>query len=222
MPPRMTPTDGRWSAEGRTVYWRFGWSDSPERPAARLLARRWTEQLVREHELFEWMGIASARSGVKPQFAGSPDADFSVSYSGAAVMVAVASGAGVGVDIEAAPFRALRSDALLRRMCSEREADRARCLQPDERAAHLAQLWTAKEAAVKASGRGLSHDFRTFEFDLPAHSPGLAAVAHLALNGAHGVAVSRVEVSDDLVRTFATPAYPKSVIARHLSTEETR
>lgn len=218
----MTPTDGIWCAEGRTVHWRFGWSDSPERPAARSLARHWTQQLVREHGLFEWMGVASARSGAKPQFAGAPDADFSVSYSGAAVMVAVASGAGVGVDIEAAPFRALRSDALLRRMCSEREADRARSLPPDERAAHLAQLWTAKEAAVKASGRGLSHDFRTFEFDLPAHSPGLAAVAHLALTGAHGVAVSRVEVSDGLVRGYATPAYPKSVIARHPSTEETR
>lgn len=221
-PFRMTPTDGRWSAEGRTVHWRFGWSDSPERPPARVLARRWTEQLVRRHRLFRWAGFESAQPGVKPRFAGRPDADFSMSYSGAAVMVAVATGGGVGVDVEAAPFRALRSDALLRRMCTPREAEHARSMEPDERVAHLAQLWTAKEAAVKASGEGLSHDFRTFEFDLPAHSPGLSAVAHLALTGAGGTVVSRVEVFDDLVRTLAAPAHSQSVIVRQLTPEETR
>jgi phosphopantetheine--protein transferase-like protein len=137
-------------------------------------------------------------------------------------MVAVASGGGVGVDIEAAPFHALRSDALLRRMCSAREADRARAMTPVDRAAHLAQLWTAKEAVVKASGEGLSRDFRTFEIDVPRHSPGLSAVAHLALIGAGGTALSRIEVFDDLVRTFAAPTYSQSVIVRHPTPEEIR
>lgn len=218
----MTPTDGCWRVDGRTVHWRFGWSVSPGRPAARSLARQWTEQLVREHELFAWTGIESAPSGVKPRFAGDVDADFSVSYSGAAVVVAVASGDGVGVDVEAAPFRALRSDALLRRMCSEREARRARAMEPQERAGHLAQLWTAKEAAVKASGRGLSHDFRTFEFDLPPHSHDLSAVAHLALTGERGVALSRVEIFDDLVRTFTAPSASYPGVAPHLTPEESR
>jgi phosphopantetheine--protein transferase-like protein len=221
----MTPTDGSWRVEGRTVHWRVGWSGSPERTAARALARQWTQQLVREHELFPWAGIDPAPPGVKPRFTGAPNADFSMSYSGAAVMVAVASGAGVGVgvDIEAAPFRALHSDALLRRMCSEREAASARAMPHPERIAHLAQLWTAKEAAVKASGAGLSHDFRTFEFDLPPHTPDLSAVAHVALTGARGTAVSRVEVLPDVVRTLDAPAaYPTAVIARQLLLEETR
>ena len=174
----MTTTDGSWHAAGRVVHWRFGWADSADRPAASRLARAWVGELVREHGLFSWTGIEPARSGVKPRFAGDPDADFSMSYSGRAVMVAVGTGSGVGVDVEAAPFRALHSDALLRRMCSAREADLARVMAPDDRAGHLAQLWTAKEAAVKASGSGLAHDFRTFEFDLPPHTP--ATVGHRA------------------------------------------
>lgn len=210
----MTTTDGSWRAAGRAVHWRFGWADSADRIVASRLARKWVEELVREHDLFAWTGIEPARSGVKPRFAGGPDADFSMSYSGRAVMVAVATGTGVGVDVEAAPFRALHSDALLRRMCSPREADLARSMAPDDRAGHLAQLWTAKEAAVKASGAGLAHDFRTFEFDLPPHTPGLAAVAHLALALDGGVVVSRVEIADDVVRTAeadpisARPATP--------------
>ena len=203
----MTVSDGCWRFEGRAVHWRFGWTDTVEPRAASRVARRWVEDLVRENDLFAWAGIRSAPSGVKPRFAGGPNADFSIAHSGGAVMVAVATGTGVGVDIEAAPFRALHSDALLRRMCSPREADLARAMAADERAAHLAQLWTAKEAAVKASGRGLSHDFRSFEFDLPPHTPHLSAVAHLALALDDGYVVQRVEFADGVVRALDVPPH---------------
>jgi 4'-phosphopantetheinyl transferase len=215
--------DGIWRAAGRTVHWRFGWDDAVERGAASRLARRWVEELVREHELFDWNGIQPARPGTKPRFTGRPDADFSVSHSGRAVMVAVSHGSGLGVDVEAAPFRALRSDALLRRMCSPHEAARARALAPDDRAEHLAHLWTAKEAAVKASGRGLSHDFRSFEFDLPPHRTDLSAVAHLALALGQATVVSRVEITDADVRpSDSEPTFSRAATASQSTIEETR
>lgn len=201
----MTPIDGCRHIDGSAVHWRFGWVETVERAALSLLARRWVEDLVRERDLFPWSGIGAAESGRKPRFADGPDADFSISHSGRAVMVAVATGVGVGVgvDVEAAPFRAFDSDALLRRMCSPREAELARAVSGVERPGHLAQLWTAKEAAVKASGRGLAHDFRTFEFDLPPHTPDLSAIAHLALTDGRRTTVSRVEILTDRVETSA-------------------
>jgi len=216
-------TDGSWRTAGRTVHWRFGWADSVDRAEASHRARGWVEELVREHELFAWSGIEPTLPGKKPRFAGRPDADFSVSYSGRAVMVAVGTGTGVGADVESAPFQALRSDTLLRRMCSPREADRARSLAHTDRAEHLAQLWTAKEAAVKASGRGLSHDFRSFEFDLPPHRPNLAAVAHLALALDEGTVVSRVEIADGPVQVpDLEPTFLRAATGRQPTPEETR
>jgi 4'-phosphopantetheinyl transferase len=139
------------------------------------------EHLVKDHALFPWRGIDAAPPGEKPRFTGAPDADFSISHSGRAVLVAVAEGRGVGVDVEAAPFRAFDSSALRARMCSDPELRRLREVQPDAQPATLAAWWTAKEAAVKASGRGLAEDFRTFEI-IPAPSPADGPVAaHLAV-----------------------------------------
>ena len=84
---------------GRRVIWRIGSAADAGVTASRL-ARACVQDLVRDHGLFPWRGIEQDDTSTKPRFAGAPDADFSISHSGAIVLVAVAEGAAVGADIE--------------------------------------------------------------------------------------------------------------------------
>jgi 4'-phosphopantetheinyl transferase len=106
---------------------------------------------------------------------------FNLSHSGGTTLLAFALGVDVGIDIEHA--RTLRRrDALL-----------ARCFTPDERAqvcaardpdAALLAAWTAKEALVKAIGRGIAYGLRHVHLDLPA----AGAPCLVALDGPAGPA----------------------------------
>lgn len=212
----MTPTDGVWRDAGRDVHWGLGIPVCSSNAERSHIGRLWVEDLVRERELFAWEGVDDASSGIKPRFSGHPDADFSISHSGSIVLVAVASGSGVGADVEAAPFRAFESDALRRRMCFTAEAEQAASMTAAARMRYLAQLWTAREAAVKASGRGLAHDFRTFEFDLGDPGSSLSAVGHLAITYESGAAVARIESrADGGVTILPDPAVSRPIPTLH-------
>jgi 4'-phosphopantetheinyl transferase len=186
---------------GRRVYWRLGSaSDAGVTPSR--LARAWVEDIVRRRRLFAWRGIERVDTGTKPRFAGDPDADFSVSHSGTAVLVAVAEGARVGADIERAPFTAFDSRALRRRMCTPEELRGASRLPPDERQLFLASLWTAKEAVVKASGEGLARDFRSLGTAVPSAPNGCSAMAHLAvIDSGDAVVTGLALVGGAVIRT---------------------
>lgn len=178
---------------GRDVHWRFGWADDARSEPSRV-AREWLEELVARYDLFRWQGIERDGAWSKPRFIGAPDADFSISHSDRGVLIAVAEGPGIGADIEVAPYRAFTAGPLLRRMCAPAEHARLSAMAPAERRRHAVALWTAKEAAVKATGRGLADDFRTFAIEPAPLPPDVRASAHIAVATGTSVVVRALDV----------------------------
>jgi 4'-phosphopantetheinyl transferase len=111
-----------------------------------------------EHEL----GLAVGPHG-KPTL---PDAGlrFNLSHSGAHTLLALARGAEVGVDLEH-PRRVQRRGALLQRCFTAGE--QARLAGSDD--TRLLRYWAAKEALVKAIGRGIAYGLNRIEIDEDAH-----------------------------------------------------
>lgn len=83
--------------------------------------------------------------------------DFNWSHSGGRAVIAVARDVpSLGVDME--HIRPRHSFmALARRFYAESEYDLLAALPEDQRASAFVQLWTAKEAILKAHGRGLAY-----------------------------------------------------------------
>jgi 4'-phosphopantetheinyl transferase len=92
---------------------------------------------------------------------------FSVSRSGGTVAVAVTHSRPVGVDIELHQRRR-DIDSLVEAILSPAEMEWLSARSPCQRTATFYDLWVAKEAAAKLSGRGLSASFR----DTTLQSPG--------------------------------------------------
>ncbi|MER3546158.1 MAG: 4-phosphopantetheinyl transferase [Rhodanobacteraceae bacterium] len=100
----------------------------------------------------------------KPRLLGQDarDLQFNWSHSGGFAVVAITRDLEVGVDIEQA--RTLRALELSRRFFSVEEAEAlARCDEAVCEQSFL-QLWCAKEAVLKALGRGLAFGLRRVEF----------------------------------------------------------
>lgn len=111
----------------------------------------------------------------KPALAGGEFA-FNLSHSGSRAALALARGVEVGVDIEA-PTRPRPHVALARRYFCAAEAEAIAAAGDDEREARFLRLWTAKEAVLKALGRGLAFGLDRLEFDLVAQPPTLRWIA---------------------------------------------
>jgi 4'-phosphopantetheinyl transferase len=93
---------------------------------------------------------------------GQPRYDCSWSHSGAHLLVALAGDARVGVDIEVHRPRP-RAVEIARRYFHPREAEALAVLPEAMRGAAFLRLWCAKEALLKAHGRGLAHGLDRFE-----------------------------------------------------------
>lgn len=119
------------------------------------------QQIVERTGWAQWSGIESDRRG-KPRLRGVQGVDFSISHSGDWTLVAVARGCKVGADLELVT-PVFGSPSLIKRSCSATEAAGLYTLPAEIRNAALADLWTAKEAAVKADGAGLAIDLRTVD-----------------------------------------------------------
>lgn len=112
----------------------------------------------------------------KPCLAGGPG--FNLSHSGNAAVVALAAGLELGVDLER-PGRRRPHAELARRFFCPREADAVAAAEGAAREALFLQLWTAKEAVLKALGRGLAFGLERLEF--AAGPP--AQLLHIAADG---------------------------------------
>lgn len=109
------------------------------------------------------LGMAMDADPAAVQLARSPDGQpllpgsglvTSLSHSGTMVAVALARGAAIGVDIEGFPSRVPLQD-IAGVLCAPNEAAAIATLEGNARTRALLDLWTRKEALLKAFGVGL-------------------------------------------------------------------
>lgn len=129
--------------------------------------------------------LARLPSG-QPQLPGTALAT-SLSHSGTDVLIAVGANRLVGVDVERWPPR-VSLDDLLPAICAPEEAEDLHALPSPRRQRALLQLWTRKEALLKAFGTGLAQAPSSFRVapgqpvSPPSHLHGLPCrVSDLAL-----------------------------------------
>ena len=91
----------------------------------------------------------------------SSDVQFNVSHSRDFALIAFANRSLIGVDIEWFG-RTADIDALTSRFYSPNEQSQLQSVDAEERHPAFLNLWTQKEAYLKAHGTGLSRDTRTF------------------------------------------------------------
>lgn len=95
---------------------------------------------------------------------GLPGLDCNWSHSGPHLLVALGSGARVGVDVEA-PRPRPNAQAIAERYFHPDEAAALATVPPGKREAAFLRLWCAKEAVLKAHGRGLAHGLARFAIE---------------------------------------------------------
>jgi 4'-phosphopantetheinyl transferase len=98
----------------------------------------------------------------KPAMTGH-NVHFNASHSGDYVAFAFTRVAIVGVDIEQIRENMTEHEAIAERYFATREKDQLRALPEGERLHGFFQLWTRKEAFIKARGNGLFSDLARFE-----------------------------------------------------------
>jgi phosphopantetheinyl transferase len=102
---------------------------------------------------------------VAPDQRGDPPVTFNLSHTRGLVACVVADGRAVGVDVESAD-RPAQHDALAARFFHASEIESLRALGGESRRVRFVELWTLKEAYLKAIGAGLSMPLRDCRFDL--------------------------------------------------------
>ncbi|WP_298955641.1 4'-phosphopantetheinyl transferase superfamily protein [uncultured Methylobacterium sp.] len=126
--------------------------DRFEREAAHGLLRHLAAPLLGR----EPADLVLARDGRgRPFLPEAGDLDLNLSHGGGWVAVALARGGRVGIDVEGAT-RPVDWDALARHFLHPDELAVFRALPAPRRPGHALDLWTLKEACLKASGEGLA------------------------------------------------------------------
>ncbi|MGY2052769.1 4'-phosphopantetheinyl transferase family protein [Methylobacterium sp. JK268] len=100
----------------------------------------------------------------RPRLPGAPDLDLNLSHGAGWVAVAIARGGRVGVDVEGAS-RPVEWDRLVTQFLHPAEITAYRALPPALRPARALELWSVKEACLKASGEGLAAEPRRLRLD---------------------------------------------------------
>ncbi len=96
--------------------------------------------------------------------------DFNVALSDELILVAVTRGCAVGVDVER--LRSLKdAENMAERFFSARESRGLKGLPPIERTAAFFNLWTRKEAYLKATGEGIAESLNEAEVSFLADEP---------------------------------------------------
>ena len=140
---------------------RCAWFPDQRGTPAEPQARRWLAQALATPEAA--LGLHRDAHG-RPQLV-SPVAahDANWSHSGEQLLVALAQGARVGADIEWLRPRP-NAMTLARRFFTAGEADALAALPHDQAERWFVRLWCAKEAVLKAHGRGIAFGLERLEF----------------------------------------------------------
>lgn len=100
----------------------------------------------------------------KPYVVESPDIHFNLSHSHGAAVCALCRGAAVGVDVE---DKGRRTDlSIANRFFSSSEAELVSKASGAEKRKLFFDIWTLKEAYIKAVGKGLTIPLNSFSFDV--------------------------------------------------------
>ena len=100
----------------------------------------------------------------KPALRDAARLRFNLTHCAGAALVAIADGVEVGVDVEATGGRARPYAALARRYFRGTEADWIAAQPAASVQSAFVALWTAKEAVLKATGRGIAFGLERLEF----------------------------------------------------------
>ena len=103
------------------------------------------------------------------------DLDFNWSHSGERAMVVLGRGVSPGIDLERRRARP-RALELARRYFDPSEADWLASLAPADREESFLSLWTAKEAVLKALGRGIAFGLHRLRIGLASGTPQLLSL----------------------------------------------
>lgn len=128
-----------------------------------------------------------------------PSLGFNWSHSGARALIAVGRNIKPGIDLELGRPRQ-RALALAERFFSAEEATELAALPVSEQAAAFLELWTAKEAVVKALGRGIAFGLDRFSVALDA---GQLRLRYLHGDEANAWQLRRLALADNLVAALA-------------------
>lgn len=101
----------------------------------------------------------------KPRLSAPADVSFSLSHTKGLVACAVARGRELGIDAEATDRR-IDVEGVASRYFTERETGYITAGQGEKRLERFLEVWTLKEAFLKATGRGLSQPLDAISFDL--------------------------------------------------------
>jgi len=143
-----------------------------ERDRRRFLCARGTLRLILASYLQmrprEITFIYSSRG--KPSLAGAHDLRFNVAHSDGLLVAGVTRVCEIGVDVEL--IRPMEdAEAIANRFFSEHEASGLRALRASEQNGAFFNLWTRKEALLKATGEGLSESLNQVEVSFLAGNP---------------------------------------------------
>lgn len=147
----------------------------------------------------------------KPFAPALPDLHFNLSHAGADVLLAFARAEPLGVDLERSDRR-VAIDAIAQRHFAAAEAGVLARLAPERRRGAFLDLWTRKEAVLKAIGAGLSYGLQRVEFEV--HADGSVGALHgpLAEDAAQGEwQLHRLAPAPGLVGALAWRGTPRRV-----------
>jgi 4'-phosphopantetheinyl transferase len=153
--------------------------------------------------------IATGPHG-KPHAPSLPWLEFNLSHAGTHLLLAFARHQPLGIDLECTQRRP-PTEGIARRYFAASEAEALERLPPERRARLFLDLWTHKEAVLKAMGHGLSFGLERVVFALEGDRvAGLQAVGDDG-GGVAGWHILRLAPAPTLLGTLAWRGAPRTV-----------
>ncbi len=153
------------SVEERARHAKLAFADDRrDFAAAHLLLRQTLSEHGPRHAR-DWVFVhgRNGKPGLAHRDDGQPDLSFNLTHTRGLVACVVAHGVDVGIDVERIDDAVDSLDIARRHFQPAEVADVERC-RGDERGTRFAELWTLKEAYVKATGDGLSGGLDEYAF----------------------------------------------------------
>jgi 4'-phosphopantetheinyl transferase len=130
---------------------------------ARGLQRSMLSRLVPGVAAREWRFERSEAGRPSPAAVHATDLDFNIAHTNGLVVMAAGRGMRLGIDVEGSGRR--RSLEIARRYFSAREIAALEALHADAQQRRFIELWTLKEAYLKAIGTGISGGLDSMSFE---------------------------------------------------------